>query len=345
MSQSSVTEEPRSIGARVGDAVKQLFIRFGILPFLLVIVVAFFAIEEPRFLSAVNLTNVARQSTFLMIVAMAQMLVLIAAGMDLSVGALIGLVTVVAGVVMKSMAAGGMDVGAAISLGIAAGLGVSLLVGMFNAVCVALIGLSPFIATLGTMTALTGIALMVSGGVSIGGIPRAYADVFAIERYFGLQMPIIVTIAVFLIGYFMLNHTVLGRYLYAMGSNARAARLSGVNTIAVPFMAYMLCSLVAGIAGLLVLARTSTGGAGIGSEYGLQSVTACVIAGVSLFGGTGRIGGVVLGALFLALLSNGMNILQIQSYSQMVVLGCILILALIGDRIRMRLVGQRGGVR
>lgn len=341
MSQTSTTPDQAAAGTRFGAIAKKLFVRFGILPLLLIIVIAYFGIQEPRFLSAINLTNVARQSTFLMIIAMAQMIVLITAGMDLSVGALIGLVTVVAGVVMKTLIAGGMDVGTAIGIGMAAGLGVSLLVGAFNATCVALIGLSPFIATLGTMTALTGISLMVSGGVPVGGLPREFAQVFAIERYLGFQMPIIATVVVFLALYFVLNHTVLGRYLYAIGSNARAARLSGINVNVVPFIAYMLCSFITGIAGLLVLARTSTGGAGIGSEYGLQSVTACVIAGVSLFGGTGRIGGVVMGALFLALLSNGMNILQVQSYSQMVVLGGILILALIGDRIRMRLVGQK----
>ncbi len=342
MNQAIPTAMQPTAAFRLTMLVKRLFTRFGILPLLLVIVIALFGSLEPRFLSAINLSNVARQSTFLMIIAMAQMMVLITAGMDLSVGALVGLVTVVAGLVMKAMAAAGYDMSVAIGLGIAAGLGVSLLVGMFNGFCVALIGLSPFIATLGTMTALTGIALTISGGLPVGGIPRDYAQVFAIDRHFGLQMPIIITAVVFAAAYFILNRTVLGRYFYAMGSNSRAARLSGINVRLVPFVAYVMCSFVTGIAGLLVLARTSTGGSGVGSEYGLQSVTACVIAGVSLFGGTGRAGGVVLGALFLALLSNGMNILQVQSYAQMIVLGGILIFALIGDRIRVLLIGQKG---
>lgn len=336
-----------SKGASVGEnliaLIRLAFIRFGILPFLLIIGVAFFAFQEPRFLSEANLTNVARQSTFLMIVAMAQLLVLITAGMDLSVGALIGLVTVVAGLVMKAQVAAGVDPSTAIAMGIAAGLGVALLVGAFNGFCVAVLGLSPFIATLGTMTSLTGIALTISGGVPVGGLPRAFAQSFAIESYFGLQAPVLAALVVFIAGYLMLNHTTTGRYLYAIGSNPRAARLSGIATKRNIFTAYVLCSFVTGIAGLLVLARTSTGGSGIGAEYGLQSVTACVIAGVSLFGGTGRIGSVVLGSLFLTLLGNGMNILRVQSYSQMIVLGGILILALIGDRIRMRLLGQKAG--
>lgn len=322
---------------------RRVFIRFGILPWLLLIVVVFFGLQEPRFLSEVNLLNVARQSTFLMIVAMAQLLVLITAGMDLSVGALIGLVGVIAASVMKAAVGDGMDVSSAITLGMFAGLGASVLVGLFNGFCVAVLRLSPFIATLGTMTALTGIALTISNGVPVSGFPKEYLALFSVSDVLGMKPPIVATILVFIVGYTLLHHTTIGRYLYAIGSNERAARLSGISTTKVVFSAYILCSLITGIAALLVLARTGTGGAGIGADYGLQSVTACVIAGVSLFGGTGRIGNVVLGALFLALLANGMNILQVQSYAQMIVLGGILVLALVGDRVRMRLLGQRAG--
>jgi len=322
---------------------RTLFMRFGILPFLLLLIIGVFGLQEPRFLSESNLTNVARQSTFLMIVAMAQLLVLITAGIDLSVGALIGLVSVVTGLLMKILTGDGMAVHAAIALAVLGGLGVSLLVGIFNGFCVSILGLSAFIASLATMTGLTGIALMISGGVPISGLPMEFAEIFSIGRLFGLQAPILVTFAVFLFGWFVLHHTTLGRYLYAIGSNPRAAHLSGIRTRLIVFIAYALCSLIAGVGGVLLLARTGTGGAGIGSEYVLQSITACVISGVSLFGGSGRIGSVVLGALFLALLANGMNILRVPSYAQMVVLGGILILALACDRLRMRLLGQRAG--
>jgi len=336
-------EHPRIGAFHPLALLRALFIRFGILPFLLLMIALIFGLQEPRFLSEANLTNVARQSTFLMIVAMAQLLVLICAGIDLSVGALIGLVSVVAGLTLKTLVGEGWDVHTAIVLAVLGGLGVSLLVGIFNGFCVSILGLSAFISSLGTMTALTGIALLISGGVPISGLPMEFAEVFSIGRLFGLQAPILVTIGVFLFGWFILQHTTLGRYLYAIGSNRRAAHLSGIRTRLTVFVAYALCSLIAGVAGLLLLARTGTGGAGIGSEYMLQSVTACVISGVSLFGGSGRIGSVVLGALFLALLANGMNILRVQSYTQMVVLGGILILALACDRLRMRLLGQRSG--
>lgn len=330
-------------GFSPANLARRVFIRFGILPWLLVLVVVFFGVQEPRFLSEVNLLNVARQSTFLMIVAMAQLLVLITAGMDLSVGALIGLVGVIAATVMKMAVGDGIEASSAMALGMLAGLGASVLVGLFNGVCVAVLRLSPFIATLGTMTALTGIALTISNGVPVSGFPKEFLLLFSVTDVLGMKPPILATIVVFIAGFVLLHHTTLGRYLYAIGSNERAARLSGISTTKVVFSAYILCSLITGIAALLVLARTGTGGAGIGADYGLQSVTACVIAGVSLFGGTGRIGNVVLGALFLALLSNGMNILQVQSYAQMIVLGSILVLALVGDRLRMRLLGQRAG--
>lgn len=323
-------------------ATRFMFLRFGILPFLLVLVVILFGLAESRFLSGTNLTNVARQSTFLMIVAMAQALVIVTGGLDLSLGALVGLVTVTSAIVMKTLIMGGTDPALAITLGIMAGLGASLLVGLFNGICVAYLGLNPFITTLASMTALTGMSLTISNGVPIGDLPAQFTKIFSIARLAGLQAPIICTVLIFCLAYFILYHTTLGRYFYAIGSNEKAARLSGIATKKVRMVAYVLASLLASIAGLLMLARTGTGGASIGSEFSLQSIAACVIAGVSLFGGVGRIGNVVLGALFLTLLSNGMNIAQIQSYSQMIVLGCILVLALVGDRIRMRLLGQRG---
>ncbi len=343
MSQSETINEtaPTEKNA-VARAIRFVFLRFGILPFLLVLVLIVFGLAEGRFLSGTNLTNVARQSTFLMIVAMAQALVIFTRGLDLSLGALVGLVTVTAASVMTGLIQGGTDPVLAIACGILAGLGTSLLVGLFNGICVAYIGLNPFITTLASMTALTGLSLTISNGVPIGDLPSAFTKMFSISRIAGLQAPIISAALIFVLAYFLLHHTTLGRYFYAVGSNEKAARLSGISTRKVQLIAYVLASLLTSVAGLLMLARTGTGGAAIGSEFGLQSIAACVIAGVSLFGGVGQIGNVVLGSLFLTLLSNGMNIVQIQSYSQMIVLGCILVAALVGDRVRMRLLGQRG---
>ncbi len=331
----------RAPGHRALGWLKFAFLRFGILPFLLLVVLVAFGAAEPRFLSGENLLNVARQSTFLIIVAMAQAFVILNEGLDLSVGSLVGLVTVTTGVVMNAQIFGGADIPTAIAMGMAAGLGVSLIVGMINGVCISFFGFNPFITTLAMMTALTGVSLTLSNGVPVGGIPFEFGEVFSINRYLGLQAPLIAVIVIFAGGYFLLHHTVFGRHLYATGSNERAAKLSGIPTRSIRLVSYLLCSVVTCFAGLLMLARTGTGAAGIGSQYALESVAACVIAGVSLMGGVGRIGNVILGALFLTLLNNGMNILQVQSYLQKIVLGVILLVALGGDRIRLRLLGER----
>lgn len=340
---SSIVENPqRSTGSGLADIAKRIFIRFGILPLLLLVVIIFFGLQEPRFLSQINIFNVMRQSTFLMIVAMGQMFVLIAAGMDLSIGATIGLVTIVTAKLMLYLTGiHGLEIYLAIPLSIISGLAVALVVGVVNGVCVAWLRLSPFMATLGTMTSVMGVSLTVSRGLPVAGLPNQYSMLLSVESFFGMQAPIIATILLFFLGLLLMRRTTIGRYIYAVGSNARAARLSGINTVKIRFVTYLLSSLFAGVAGVLILARTGTGSASLGSDYALQSVAACVIAGVSLFGGIGKIGGVVLGALFLTLLGNGMNILQVQSYAQMIVIGAILIIALLADQIRLRVVGQQ----
>lgn len=340
---SGISEGQAGLGAiGVSDLAKRLFVRFGILPLLLVAVILIFGLSEPRFVSEVNVHNVLRQSTFLMIIAMGQMFVLIAAGMDLSVGATIGLVTVVAGKVMLMfLGPDGANFAPAIALGIAAGMGTAAIVGIVNGFCVAVLRLSPFMTTLGTMTSITGVALMISNGTPIAGIPEDFSLAFSVNAYLGLQAPILATIFLFVVGYIIMHHTTLGRYIYSVGSSARASRLSGISILKIRFASYILCSLFSGVAGILILARTGTGSASIASDYSLQSVAACVIAGVSLFGGTGKITGVLLGALFLTMLNNGMNILQVPAYTQMLVVGIILIVALLADQLRLQILGQR----
>lgn len=322
-------------------SLKSLFLRFGVLPWLLLIVIVYFGVQQPRFLGSGNLLNVGLESTFLMVVSVGQMLVLITAGMDLSAGATIGLVSIICGLVMNGMVSAGDPVWLAIVVGALAGLGASLLVGIVNAICVSMLDLSAFIATLATMTTITGVSLTLTGGIPVGNFPEAFSNVFSFGTVASIPVPIFCTAILVSLAYFILHHTVLGRYMYALGSNRRAAHLSGIASKKVLFTGYILCALISGFTGLLVMARTGTGAATVGSDYSLQSVAACVIGGVSLFGGSGTVGGVVLGSLFLALLANGMNIMQIQSYEQMTVMGIVLVIALIADRVRLKLLGQR----
>jgi ribose transport system permease protein len=190
-----------------------------------------FGVAEERFLSSQNIFNVARQSTYLMIIAMGQMIVLITAGFDISVGSTIALVSVVSALVMSSIIAADPNaVALAITAGIAAGILTGALVGVVNGLGVAILNVPPFIMTLGMLSMALGMALILSGGQVIYGIPDAFSVHFSYGRLFGLPAPIFYTFGLFVLVYFLLNYTRLGRYLYAIGSNRRAAQLSGIST-------------------------------------------------------------------------------------------------------------------
>jgi ribose transport system permease protein len=167
-------------------------------------------------------------------------------------------------------------------------------------------------------------------------MPVAFGSIFGFGKFLGIPAPIYVTVVLFAIMTLFLYWTRMGRYLYAIGGNIKAANLSGINTKGNLFMAYVLCSALAAISGLLLTARIDTGEANIGSALPLESIAACVIAGVSLRGGVGRVENVVLGALFIGLTQNGMNLARVESYLQTVVLGTLLIAAVIADQLRQR---------
>ena len=321
----------------VSGIFKTLFLKVGILPFLLAACLIVFGVAEERFLSGQNNFNVARQSTYLMIIAMGQMIVLITAGFDISVGSTIALVSVVSALVMSSIIAADPN---AVALTITAGILTGALVGVVNGLGVAILNVPPFIMTLGMLSMALGLALILSGGQVIYGIPDAFSVHFGYGRLFGLPAPIFFTFGLFVLVYFLLNYTRIGRYLYAIGSNRRAARLSGISTRTHLMVAYVLCGALAGVTGLLLTARAATGEATIGATMVLPSVAACAIGGVSLFGGIGRVGNVILGAFFIALITNGMNLTRIESYVQEVVIGAVLVLAVVVDQIRLRFIGQ-----
>jgi ribose transport system permease protein len=221
-----------------------------------------------------------------------------------------------------------------LTLGILAGIGAGTLVGIVNGIGVALFNVSPFMMTLGTATISFGIALTLTSGVPVYGMPDEFGTIFNFARIFDIPSPVYVTAGLFVIMYILLNWTRMGRYLYAVGGNLKASRLSGIGTRFYLFMAYVLCGGLAAVAGTLLTARLETGEANIGASMPLDSIAACVIGGVSLRGGTGRLGNVVLGAVFIGLIQNGMDLAQIQSYLQEVVIGVLLILAVIADQLR-----------
>jgi ribose transport system permease protein len=228
------------------------------------------------------------------------------------------------------------------SLGVLAGFVAAFAVGALNGLGIAQFGVSPFIMTLGVQSVGAGIALFITGGVPIGGLPFEFGDFFGFGRIFGIPVPVLVAIIAIVAMWVLMNRTRTGARIYAIGGNIKAANLSGINTRATLFLAYIICALLASLAGVLLTARVESGETNLGGTIALESIAACVIAGVSLRGGLGRVESVVLGAFFIVLVQNGMNLMQIGSYMQMVLLGGLLILAVVIDQLRYRmLTGSR----
>ena len=333
---------PKAAPARTAKAwLQRLFVRLGVLPFLLVVAVVVFALLSDNFLTSRNLVNVARQSTYLTMVAMGQMLALITGGFDLSVGTMLALTSVVGATAMATTYAAAPDaVALAVALGIVAGLGAGVSIGVVNGVGVAIFNVSPFMMTLGVASVGFGIALYMTGGVPVYGMPPAFGATFGFGQWLGIPAPIYVTVALIAAMYVVLNWTRMGRYFYAIGGNVKAATLSGINVRLYLFLAYVLCSAMATVSGLMLTARLETGEANIGAAMPLESIAACVIGGVSLRGGVGRVGSVVLGAIFIGLIQNGMNLARIESYLQTVVIGVLLIVAVVADQVRQRFIAS-----
>ena len=332
---------PKAKSGPSGNWLQLLFVRLGVLPFLLLAAIIVFSLMADNFLTGRNIMNVLRQSTYLSLVAMGQMLALLTGGFDLSVGTILAVTSVVSATAMAAMFAAFPDaVFLAILLGLLAGFLAGTLIGVVNGIGVSLFNVSPFMMTLGMASVGFGVALYMTGGVPVYGMPDAFGTIFGFGQWLGVPTPIYVTAALIVVMYVLLNWTRLGRYFYAVGGNIKASALSGVNTRMTLFKAYLICGAMASISGLLLTARLETGEANIGASMPLESIAACVIAGVSLRGGIGRVENVVLGAIFIGLIQNGMNLARIESYLQTVVIGLLLILAVIADQIRQRYIAR-----
>jgi ribose transport system permease protein len=318
---------------------KKSFISMGVLPFLILFAIVIFALLSDSFLTVRNLVNVARQSTYLVIVTMGQMLALLTGGFDLSVGTIVALSSVVGAMTMSAMlGAFPNSIALVIFVGLMGGVCAGLSVGVVNGIGVSVFNVNPFMMTLGMASVGFGIALYLTGGVPVYGLPESFSNVFGFGSFFGVPTPVLVTVSLILIMYFLVNWTKTGRYFYAVGGNIKASSLSGINTKYTLFLAYLFCSALATISGLLLTARLETGEANIGVSMPLESIAACVIGGISLKGGVGRVENAAMGALFIGLIQNGMNLARIESYLQTVVIGILLIIAVSSDQFRQRLI-------
>ncbi|MCK8613821.1 ABC transporter permease [Gordonia sp. C13] len=300
-----------------------------LLPVLLVAMVTLFAVLEPQFVESSNLVNVARQSVFLLLITLGQMIVLIHAQLDLSVGATVAATSVLVATVTREVVPE-----ASVAVGLLVGLGFGVAIGLVNGALVAFWRVPSFMATLGTTSILTGLALIVSNGAPVTGIPLQFSDVLGTGEVLGIPVPVVLGVVVMIIITVLLGRARLGRDMYAVGGNPEAARAAGINVRRSVMIGFVLCSVLAAFAGVLLTARVGSGEASLGGSYVMLSIAAAVLGGTSLFGGEGKVWRVVVGVLFLGVLSNGMNLVHVSSYVQQLVIGTVLICAVGLERLR-----------
>lgn len=287
---------------------------------ILLVMIAFFAAVNPNFRTADNLITVLRQVSMLGILSVGLTFVFLLGDIDLSVGVMMGLSATTSALFMTSL---GLPVVASWLLAIL----LCTLVGAVNGIIVTTTRMPALIATLGTQNIIYGINYMLCGGLAVYGIP-ASARFLGQDKLFGFfPVPVLVMIIVFLLGSFILRKTYYGRYFYAVGGNAEATRLSGIDINKVKILAYSLCGFCAGIAGAINMSRANSGQPSAGHGFEMDVITACVVGGISAGGGGGKMSGVISGVLIIGVLSNGMTIIGINDYWQMVAKGLVLVLA------------------
>ncbi len=301
----------------------------GLLPYagLLILVVAL-GILSDRFLAPENLADVARRVSIINVIAVGMTFVILTGGIDLSVGS----VSALAGVAGTWL----LTQGAPIPVGIVGGAAAGALCGLLNGVLVGVLQLPPFVATLGTMGALRGLALFLTDGRTITeGVPRSLGAL-SDGRFLGIPAPVWVLLPLALFAHFVLTRTRFGRYCYAQGGNPQAAFLAGVPTRRVVTSVYVLSGACAGLAGMIDAARILTGNPTGGVEYELRVIAAVVLGGAALTGGVGTVTGATIGALLMAVLENGCNLLGISPFVQRIVIGTLIVAVVALDTLRQR---------
>lgn len=302
------------------------------LPMLLVPLIAIvFGVLEPNFVSLANLENVAVQASYLTIFALAQTYVMVVRGFDLSLGTTVSFVSVAGGMAMVHVVSLGLPPALAIAAGLGAGLAIGLVVGAANGALVALLRLSPFVVTLAMLNICLGFASSISQGFQIFNLPDALNGTFYKARVVEVPVPVVAAAILVLLSFVFFHHTRFGRAFYFIGTNPRAATVAGLPVRASLLSAYLICSVLAACGALLLTARTGSGEPNLGGNLMLESIAAAVVGGASLRGGRGGPLTPVVGALFITLLSNGMNLSRIDGYIQQMILGLVILITAFGE--------------
>jgi ribose transport system permease protein len=284
------------------------------------------SVATPSFLTENNITNMMRQTSIAAIVAIGVMCTIVIAGIDLSVGS----VAAFCGVAFAQMCGHGIGLGPAAVLTLVAGL----VIGMTNAAAIGRLGIPAFIVTLAGLQVYRGLALLLSGGMTVGGLPSSVKD-FA-RGTIGLPNLFWAMLAVAITVHYLLRYTRTGRYMYAVGSNTEAARRQGINIFRIIVTAYVLSSGLAALAGILLVSRLSIASPSMANAYELQAIAAAVVGGASLFGGRGTVLGTVAGAVLFTTMSNAAVLLSIDPFWEMVLEGLLIALVVYLDNLQKR---------
>lgn len=300
--------------------------KYGIVVALLLLIV-FFTVAAPAFLSVNNILNILRQVSIVGICAVGMTFVILTGGIDLSVGSILGVGAVVGALLLSQ--------GTPIWLAVVAVILVGAAAGALNGFLISEVDIAPIIATLGVMTALRGVAYILTGGLPVYGLPESFS-LLGQGYLLGIPVPVYFLVAAFGIGWFLLQKTTFGRTVYGIGGNLEATRLSGISIRKATYKIYVLSGILYAIAGLILLSRASSGQPKSGDGYEMDVITACVLGGISVAGGQGRITGVIYGVLIIGVLTNGMILMNVNEYWQWVVKGAVLLAAVAIDRISRR---------
>ena len=294
----------------------------------LIVVFVFLSFASPVFLSADNLFNIGVQTSYTAVIAIGMTLVIITAGIDLSVGSVAALSGVVGVVLM-------VNAGWPVVLAILGGILAGAICGLVNGLLISVAGLNPFIATLGMLSVARGLVYIPTNAKAVFGAPDSF-------RLLGqgvigaIPIPVIVIAVVAIVGYVVLSRTKLGRYAYAMGSNREAARLSGIPIKRYLTVVYVISGALAGFGGMIASSQVASGQPNFGMGLELDAIAAAVIGGASLFGGQGTVVGTLIGAFLIALIRNGSVLLDVNIYYQQVIIGVVIWVAVLWDQYRRR---------
>lgn len=295
----------------------------------------------PIFLNAANLRNVANQIVVIAILAIGMTMVIITGGIDLSVGSLIALSAVVATRLIEKQAGAELASPSGMVVCCLAGIGVCAVMGLWSGVMIKLFDIPPFIVTLAMMLVGSGLAFQIAEGQSTYQIPETFVWLGRNTALGGVPISVLVMVGLYAVAHVAMSRMAVGRYIYAVGGNREAARLSGVPVAAVLVFVYTLCGALAGLGGIITASQLKSGSPTYGLMYELYVIAAVVVGGTSLSGGEGKILGTLIGAFIIAVIQNGMNLTGVESYTQKVVLGLVILGAVLLDTLKRKGIVQR----